>query len=336
MVLDGVVDTERQPGCRRPPSQADGFERTLGAVPEALRRHDRPVDLGGPPGSVLDRVIASAEKPPDPSPERRPTGVARRGRSWPSARRCTPRPVVAAGFGDRTTRPRATAAASSTLADDYLHRQPDGTYPNVFEIYFAVNCLDSAWPRDPDAMLRRREGDRPQGDPRLGEGLVNDYVRCALWPAQAAAAAEAHRAGLAADPRHQHHRRPGDALRVGRGRGPKRLSRGVLLTNVGEGHTVFGQGKECVDGAVVTYLTTAAPAAPTVCAADEDVSRDASSPGHQRLEGQLGLLEQQAVEPVAALEQREQRPVGARQHVDAAHGPQRSRRSPRRCGGRPW
>ena len=34
------------------------------------------------------------------------------------------------------------------LADDYLQRDSNGDYPNFSEGYFAVGCLDSAWPKD--------------------------------------------------------------------------------------------------------------------------------------------------------------------------------------------
>ena len=39
----------------------------------------------------------------------------------------------------------------------------------------------------------------------------------------------------------------------------KRLPRGVLVTNDGDGHTVFGQGKACVDDAVARYLVDDTP-----------------------------------------------------------------------------
>ena len=39
----------------------------------------------------------------------------------------------------------------------------------------------------------------------------------------------------------------------------KRLPKGVLLTNDGDGHTVYAQGKACVDDAVTRYLVEAKP-----------------------------------------------------------------------------
>ena len=44
------------------------------------------------------------------------------------------------------------------------------------------------------------------------------------------------------------------------------LSSGVLLTYRGDGHTVYGNGNPCVDGAVNRYLIEArAPARGTTC-----------------------------------------------------------------------
>ena len=46
----------------------------------------------------------------------------------------------------------------------------------------------------------------------------------------------------------------------------KQLSKGVLLTRVGDGHTGYGKGSTCTDQAVDRFLTTGtAPPAGTVC-----------------------------------------------------------------------
>ncbi|QXC59802.1 alpha/beta hydrolase [Aquihabitans sp. G128] len=39
----------------------------------------------------------------------------------------------------------------------------------------------------------------------------------------------------------------------------KQIPGAVLITNVGEGHTIFAQGKACVDDAVTTYLVDLTP-----------------------------------------------------------------------------
>ena len=46
----------------------------------------------------------------------------------------------------------------------------------------------------------------------------------------------------------------------------EQLSRGVLLTRVGDGHTGYGMGSECTDRAIDTFLVSGTPpAAGTVC-----------------------------------------------------------------------
>ena len=46
----------------------------------------------------------------------------------------------------------------------------------------------------------------------------------------------------------------------------KQLSKGVLLTRVGDGHTAYGMGSSCADGAIDRYLTTGVtPPVGTVC-----------------------------------------------------------------------
>ena len=42
----------------------------------------------------------------------------------------------------------------SYLADSYLQRNDDGSYPNGTEIYFAVSCLDDTWPTDTDEFIQ--------------------------------------------------------------------------------------------------------------------------------------------------------------------------------------
>src|SRR3546814_17910786 len=63
------------------------------------------------------------------------------------------------------------------LADQYL-RLVD------FSAYYAVSCLDSSWPTDPGEHLDAA-GSAATRAPRFGEAIVNDYLRCAVWPTAA-------------------------------------------------------------------------------------------------------------------------------------------------------
>jgi hypothetical protein len=123
-----------------------------------------------------------------------------------------------------------------------------------FATYFAVSCLDLAWPADPDEHLAAGAAAAEQA-PRFGEALVNDYLRCALWPTPpdplgpitAAGAPPILLVSTTGDPATPH----ASALAVA-----ARMPSAVLLTREGEGHTVVFRGDPCVDGAVVPYLVS--------------------------------------------------------------------------------
>ncbi|QXC59801.1 alpha/beta hydrolase [Aquihabitans sp. G128] len=177
MVLDGVVDSSVS-GLQAAAGQAKGFTRALDNFVAACDAND--CGLKEPAAQVIDEVIADAEQAPIPAKR--------------AGRPATPG-VVALALGQalysetlwpqlaRALQQAATGNGNGLvgLADQYLQRQPDGSYPNGFEIYFAVSCLDSPWPKDPNEVFTYAKLVAAQY-PRVGEALVNDYVRCALWP----------------------------------------------------------------------------------------------------------------------------------------------------------
>jgi len=255
MVLDGVVDSS-ETGLQAAAGQAKGFTRALNNFIKACDAND--CGLGEPAGQVIDEVIAMAEDTPIPAKR--------------AGRPATPG-VVALALGQalysETLWPQLSRALVQAkggngnglvgLADQYLQRNPDGTYPNGFEIYFAVSCLDSPWPKDPNVVFDTAKLVAAQY-PRVGEALVNDYVRCALWPGkpQPVTPLTAAVKGLppivvistTGDPATPYE--SGVAV-------SKQIPGAVLITNKGEGHTIFAQGKPCVDDAVTTYLVDLQP-----------------------------------------------------------------------------
>ncbi|RLV50073.1 alpha/beta hydrolase [Nocardioides mangrovicus] len=243
MVLDGVVDTQ-QTGLQAADGQAVGFEDALQAY---LRSY---------PASPVTQLIAKAEAQPIPAAsEDRPAtpgvvqlaiGAALYSKgSWPTLSQAIDDGMQGDGSG------------LVELADSYLDRQPDGSYGNGFDIYFAVSCLDSAWPTKPSTVFANAKAIAAKA-PVLGEGLVNDYVRCALWPVKPQPLPRLTATGsppivvvsTTGDPATPY----AAGVKVA-----NRLPQGVLITNVGDGHTVFGQGKACVDDAVARYLVDATP-----------------------------------------------------------------------------
>ncbi|MCU1354941.1 MAG: Alpha/beta hydrolase family protein, partial [Acidimicrobiales bacterium] len=262
MVLDGPVNLALD-GLAGARAQAGGFSHALDNFIKACDTDD--CGLGAPAGQVVDEVIAEAEKQPIPA-----TGVDRP--AGPGVVNL----ALAQGLYSESLWPELARALTQArggrgaglvrLADAYLQRNVDGTYPNGFEIYFAVSCLDQAFPRNPQAIL---DAAKIEGAvyPRFGEGLVNDYVRCAYWPtpAKPLKPVPATTTGLppivvistTGDPATPYAGGVAVAHQIPTGR---------LITNVGEGHTVFSQGKACIDDAVTAYLVdTKAPADGLVC-----------------------------------------------------------------------
>lgn len=251
MVLDGVVD-QTQTGLEGALGQAEGFDMAL----DAYMTHCNATDCGLEPSAeeAIDQVMAAAEKEPIPSPgaDRPATpGVVTLALAqalyaeflWPSLTEA----LADAGNGDGT--------GLVDLADQYLGRNPNGTYNNGFEIYFSVSCLDSAWPEDPEEVFAAAK-EAGKKYPRVGEGLLNDYVRCTLWPTDPdpLVPITSDLEGLApvvvisttGDPATPYQ----SGVRVA-----KQIPGAVLMTNEGEGHTIFANGKACIDDPVVAYLT---------------------------------------------------------------------------------
>ena len=66
------------------------------------------------------------------------------------------------------------------LYDDYLDREPDGTYGDAFEAFISITCLDDPGPRSVEAA--DAEAQRfLDAAPRLGPFFASGYT-CALWP----------------------------------------------------------------------------------------------------------------------------------------------------------
>lgn len=255
MVLDGVVDPSLT-GLQAAAGQAKGFNGALDAF--IAQCDDDDCGLPGPAGDVIDDVIADSEEAPIPASRAdRPAtpGVVSLALSqalysetlWPELARA----LSQAKSGN--------ANGLVALADRYLKRRPDGSYPNGFEIYFGVSCLDSSWPKDPAEVFETAE---LVGTlyPRVGEALVNDYARCALWPGlpEPLEPVSDKIEGLppvvvistTGDPATPYQ----SGLNVA-----DQIPGAVLVTNEGEGHTIFAQGEPCIDDPVTDYVVDLEP-----------------------------------------------------------------------------
>lgn len=251
MVIDGVVD-HAPDGLTTAESQAAGFQTALASYLDHCESDG--CGFGGQDASkVIDEVSAAAEKAPIPSAK--------------ADRPATPG-VVSLALAQALYSETLWGTLSSALrdaqdgdgsglvdlADQYLGRTDDGSYDGGFEIYFAVSCLDDTWPSNPDQVIDaslKAEKDVP----RFGGPIVIDYIRCAMWPTKSKplAPVPASTKGLPPivvvsttnDPATPYEN--GVAV-------AKQIPGAVLVTNEGEGHTVVGQGKPCIDDMVQDYF----------------------------------------------------------------------------------
>ena len=243
MVLDGIVALGPT-GIELAAEQADGFET-------ALARYAAYCDAGegcrtaGDALGAVERALALAEQPGGiPAPDAdRPAGPG-------EAILGVTYPLYAQALWNRLDAAVADALEGDgsglvDLADAYLGL-------GAFEVYFAVNCLDFAWPADEDAFLQAAKATAADA-PHFGEAIVNDYIRCADWPVPADPLEAVTAPGTppilvvstTGDPATPYE--AGVTL-------AERLDNGVLVTYEGDGHTVVADGNDCIDGIVVDYL----------------------------------------------------------------------------------
>jgi pimeloyl-ACP methyl ester carboxylesterase len=239
MILDGVVDPAPA-GIEVAVEQAVGFETALARW--AAGCGDRPSCTLEDPIAAVDAVLGAAEDGiPGGGTGALGPGEAAIGLAmplynttlWPSL------DVAVAGALD------GDGSGMLTLAAQYV-RLVD------FSAYYAVSCLDSTWPDDPAEHLEAAEA-AAAAAPRFGEAIVNDYLRCAVWPAEpdplgpitAEGAPPILVVSTTGDPATPYE----NGVTVA-----DRLASGVLLSHDGDGHTIVFQGADCIDRLAIAYL----------------------------------------------------------------------------------
>jgi pimeloyl-ACP methyl ester carboxylesterase len=244
MVLDGVLELGPT-GLELADEQAAGFETALDRFVEYCDG-GHGCDIEGHSLEAVEQVLAKAEEPGGiPAKDAdRPAGPGEANLG------------ISYALYSQSLWSQLDGALSSALDGDGtdLVALADG-YIGIgdFEVYFAVNCIDFAWPTgDPDAFLAAAKATAADS-PHFGEALVNDYIRCADWPAPPKPLTPVTAPGTppilvistTGDPATPYE--GGVAV-------ADRLENGVLITNEGEGHTVVGNGKACIDDLVAAYL----------------------------------------------------------------------------------
>ena len=157
-----------------------------------------------------------------------------------------------------------SGAALLQLNDQYLERGPDG-YANLIEANLAVNCVDRPWPTTvkPYQDLAASVG---KTYPRFGPAIALSGLGCSVWPIKPQATP--HKVTAPGSP---------PVVVLGNTRDPAtpyswaqalagQLSKGILLTHVGDGHTVYrNSAPACIKDPVTTYLVTLKAPQPATC-----------------------------------------------------------------------
>lgn len=178
--------------------------------------------------------------------------------SWPSLGRA----LAAASKGDGTD--------LLSMYDSYVERNSNGTYGNLMEANNAISCADQPWPSatqiEADAAAAEKQA------PVFGLANLYSGLLCTVWPAPpsdhpqritAAGSPPIVVVGSTGDPATPYSWAQALA---------SQLSKGVLLTRVGEGHTAY-LSSQCVRNAVDAYLVDLRPpAAGTRCASDPGIA----------------------------------------------------------------
>jgi hypothetical protein len=248
MVLYGVVDITAT-GVEGAVTQAAGFETALANWAADCAAHgDCPVH--DDPIGAVEAVMAQAEAAPIDAPD---------------ADRDAGPGEVTLGITDPLYNRGSWDSLSDALAEaldgdgSELVDLADGYLSLTFEIYFAVSCLDSAWPKDVESYFTEAAA-AATGAPHFGSAIVLDYIRCGLWPAApdplpvgpAAGAPPIVVVSTTGDPATPY--QAGVDLAA-------RLASGVLVTVQGEGHGQVFQGNDCLDDLVSRYFVDGTPPA---------------------------------------------------------------------------
>jgi pimeloyl-ACP methyl ester carboxylesterase len=248
LVLDGAVDP-KEGLVAGSETQAKGFERAFTDFANWCTATPARCPIASDPRRAVTDALAKAEK----SPVR-----ARDGRAATTGWILVA--VVASLYSESSWQPLATAivdlqagqaARMFELADDYVHRRPDGTYTNLTDALLTVNCVDA---RDAPTVdrIRQLQGQWRAKYPLFGAPLAMSLLPCAFWPGRkdpyptgpAVGAPPIVVVGTTGDPATPYENTADLATMLGTGR---------VLTWEGEGHTAY-PSTSCVVTAVDAYL----------------------------------------------------------------------------------
>jgi pimeloyl-ACP methyl ester carboxylesterase len=263
LVLDGVVDTTLN-GDDSASQQAQGFQGAVDHYIASCKASACIPSFRDDPLAAIQEVIRRSQAAPIPSRSAdRPAGVGEvvlgiqgamySPSEWPGLTRALNNALAGDGSG-----------LVNLADDDSLYRNPDGSYPNIYDVYYATSCLDTDFIRD-TAHYQALAQELAPLIPLFATSFTASGLVCAHWPVatQPLPPPTAHGApplllvGTTGDPATPY---------VWATAMAKKVESNVLLTFNGDGHTAYGRGNNCVTSAVDAYfLTLVLPPPGTVC-----------------------------------------------------------------------
>ncbi|ARF56676.1 alpha/beta hydrolase [Streptomyces gilvosporeus] len=152
------------------------------------------------------------------------------------------------------TAQRGNGRGLLALSDSYYERDAEGHYANQMYANPAVNCLDLPPAFTTPSQVEAALPTFRKASPVFGNSFAWAALNCAYWPVkptgtvhriEAKGAAPIVVVGTTRDPATPYTWAQGLA---------RQLSSATLLTYVGDGHTAYGRGSDCIDTAINTYL----------------------------------------------------------------------------------
>jgi pimeloyl-ACP methyl ester carboxylesterase len=260
LVLDGVVDPSLDEAAFRE-AQAEAFEGALDRfLADCAANPSCAFYSAGRPGPAFDALMRQIDQHPLPTPQLVDRERLGPTQAWEAVTQAlylrAAWPILAEALAMARN---GDGSLMLLLGDPLRGRNPDGSYSNLIDAYYAVTCLDWPAPRDPAAYSALAARFTTVA-PRVGRLLAFNDVECAYWPtppvrtpapATAPGAPPIVLVGSTGDPATPY----GWAQNVAR-----QLGAADLITRVGEGHTGYAVSA-CVRTAVDAYLLRLVPPA---------------------------------------------------------------------------
>src|SRR4051812_19139338 len=181
MVLDGAVDPDADPVADAE-GQAAGFEKAFDAFAANCTKLRAGCPIGKKPRAFLEKLLDQAEKTPIPT----------KGGDDREATAGDVLTAVAAALYDEASWPQLSQALATaqkgdatgvfSLADSYTQRTDDGTYSNLFDANYAINCADTAEDEQvPEERIRSLATEWNKKYPLFGAGSATALYNCTVW-----------------------------------------------------------------------------------------------------------------------------------------------------------